>query len=102
MIYKTRKEIYFSLKQKRLSSEQAVRVSVTEYEETDTDDAFLVERERPAEIDFSPSRKSPPVIPGINDEYFRLEEARFQGAGEKVWCVYCCCVVTVYRNCSRS
>merc|ERR1719410_3220610 len=70
--------------QKRLSSEQAVRVSVTEYEETDTDDAFLVEVERPAEIDFSPSRKSPPISPGIGDEYFKLEEKRFQEAGEKI------------------
>ena len=77
-------------KQKRLSSEQAVRVSVTEFEEADTDDAFLVEVERPAEIDFSPSRKSPPSPSGIGDEHFKLEEKRFQEAGEKVRCGYLC------------
>jgi len=70
--------------QKRLSNEQAVRVSVTEFEEADTDDAFLVERERPAEIDFSPGRKSSPSSPGLHEEYFKLEEARFQEAGEKI------------------
>ena len=77
------------LKQKRLSNEQSVRVSVTEFEEAETDEAFLVERERPAEIDFSPSQKSPPSSPGITEEYFKLEEKRFQEAGEKV-CGLCC------------
>ena len=57
------------------------------------DDAFLVETERPAEIDFSPSQKSPPSSPGINEEYFKLEEKRFQEAGEKVWCGYLCVVL---------
>lgn len=60
-----------------MSCEQAVRVSVTEYD----DDAFS-ERERPVEID-SPkeyNRKSP----SFSEDYFKLEEKRFHEAAEKV------------------
>lgn len=76
--------------QKRLSNEQAVRVSVTEYDDTETDDAFLVER--PAEID-SPSsllllekseKESSRMSLGLNEEYFKLEERRFHEAAEKI------------------
>ena len=50
---------------------------MTEYEDTETDDAFLVERERPAEIDSPTSLIQ-------KEEYFILEERRFQEAAEKV------------------
>ena len=54
-----------------------MRVSVTEYEDTETDDAFLVEREKPAEIDSPTSLIQ-------KEDYFKLEERRFQEAAEKV------------------
>lgn len=91
--------------QKRLSCEQKVRVSVSEYEETDTaDDACFVDKTPDIE---TPSDKSKMMIfghrsspdPGspaitrsggisrassINEEYIKNEEKRFQEAAEKI------------------
>ena len=68
--------------QKRLSSEQAVRVSVTEYE----DDAFMDRQERLPEIDTPTSiaRDTNRMSPSFSEEYFKLEERRFHEAAVKV------------------
>jgi len=68
--------------QKRLSSEQAVRVSVTEYE----DDAFMDRQERLPEIDTPTSitRDTNRMSPSFSEEYFKLEERRFHEAAVKI------------------
>ena len=93
--------------QKRLSCEQKVRVSVSEYEETDTvDDACFVDKTPDIETPSDKSkmmmfghRVSPDAVPSspaisrsggisrassINEEYIKNEEKRFQEAAEKV------------------
>jgi len=88
--------------QKRLSCEQKVRVSVSEYEETDADDACFVEKlpdiDSPSSKPTSLCRRSPGTSPpascrsismisrtsSINEEYLKNEEKRFQEAAEKI------------------
>lgn len=74
--------------QKKISME--VRVSVSEYEETDTDELFFIEKS--PEID-SPSDKSKQVFikssnasrtVSIREDYLQNEEKRFEEAAEKV------------------
>lgn len=74
--------------QKKISME--VRVSVSEYEENDTDELFFVEKS--PEIDF-PSDKCKQVFikssnisrtVSIHEDYLRNEEKRFEEAAEKV------------------
>ena len=80
---KLRENILYKISvQKRLSSEQAVRVSVTEYE----DDAFMDRQERLPEIDTPTSiaRDTNRMSPSFSEEYFKLEERRFHEAAVKV------------------
>lgn len=74
--------------QKKISME--VRVSVSEYEENDTDELFYVEKS--PEID-SPNDKSKQVFlkssgasrtVSIHEDYLRNEEKRFEEAAEKI------------------